>query len=280
MALLKRNTSKGRRIISLMAVSLVLTTLASTAQADNPTTGDGGDQECLSEHTVLISSDTETMVTAGNTGLPVPHPAELAWEPRSDTDPSHWDTNVDYDFVAADWIWEAYRVVNPHDGDIVEFERTFSIPGDPIAGSLVIVVDNGYEAYMNDTFLGTANLSGDWRSGDLSYPLVDGTGWRTVFEHDVTDGLVSGDNVLAISAANEYADPSDEDNSVVGTISSNPGGVIYELEITYQTDPCEPPPPPCPDAGGQQPLTETDPCAPPPPCPETAGEQLSTYCES
>lgn len=244
MTLSRRSTRRTRHLISVMAISLLLATFASTAQADNNTSGNQTNTECVTEHTVLIASDTETMVTAGNTGAPVPHPAALAWEPRTDTDPSHWDLNVDYDFEVADWIWEAYRVVNPHDGDLVEFERTFSIPGEPISGSLVIVVDNGFEAYMNDAFIATENLSGDWRSGDFSWPNVDGRGWRTVGVHDVTAGLVEGDNVLAITAANEYADPSDEDNNVVGIISNNPAGVIYELEITYQNDPCAPPP--CP----------------------------------
>jgi hypothetical protein len=189
------------------------------------------------------------MVTEGNSGAPVPYPAVVAWEPWDDTEPSHWDINIDHDFAEADWIWEAYRVLSPVDGDIVEFEREFSIPGDPIAGSLVIAVDNGYEAHLNDAFVGTANLTGDWRTGNLRWPQVEGRNWQTAGVYDVTSSLVSGDNVLAITGVNEYMDADDPFNNRPGTIIINPGGLIYELEITYQTNDCEPPP--CPETAEQ-----------------------------
>jgi hypothetical protein len=244
-----QSARRGRRIISLMTVSLLLATFAATAQADNASTDDQLQTECLREHTVVISSGTDTMVTAGNSGAPVPHPAVLAWEPFADTDPSHWDVNIDHEFAEGDWIWESYRVVNPVEGDIVEFERAFSIPGDPISGSLAIAVDNGYEAHLNDAFVGTANLTGDWRTGNLRWPHVDGLAWQTAGVYDVTAGLVEGNNVLAITGVNEFMDPTDEFNTEFGTIINNPAGVIYELEITYQTNDC--PLPPCPQTAEQ-----------------------------
>jgi len=244
-----QSARRGRRIISLMTVSFLLATVAATAQADNASTDDQPQTECLREHTVLISSDTETMVTEGNSGAPVPYPAVLAWEPYADTDPSVWDVNIDHEFAEAEWIWETYRVFSPVAGDIVEFERAFSIPGDPISGSLAIAVDNGYEAHLNDAFVGTANLTGDWRTGNLHWPQVEGRFWQTVGVYDVTSDLVAGDNVLAITGVNEFMDATDAFNNRPGTIIINPGGLIYELEITYQTNDC--PPPPCPQTADQ-----------------------------
>jgi hypothetical protein len=188
---------------------------------------------------VVIGSDTQTLVTAGNTGAPVPHAAALAWEPWSNTDPSYWDSKLDYTFTSADWIWESERVADPVDGDIVEFERRFIIPGKPVSGSLVITVDNGYEARMNGGIVGTAGLSGDWRAGDLRQPFVDGSPspdlWQTVEQYDVTSQLVRGQNFLDITGVNEYMDPNDEFNVDPGTISNNPAGLIYELTVTYLT---------------------------------------------
>ena len=229
---------RGVLATGLVALSLLFAVTAQPAQAvgaDDPVLN----TECpATEHTMLIASDGETMVVAGNSGAAVPHPAVSAWEPFADTDPSFWELNIDYEFEEADWIWETYRVVSPVEGDIVDFERAFAIPGYPVAGSLAITVDNGYEAHLNGDFVGSSNLSGDWRAGNLRQPWVDGSSesWELVDVVDVTAALVAGDNLLAVTGVNEFMDPDDEFNVEFGNINNNPGGLIFELEVTYQTN--------------------------------------------
>ena len=192
--------------------------------------------EVLKETSIVIVSDTDTLVTCGNVeGATYPHNAVYAWEPVSDTDPSRWDENVDYDFSesGADWIWESYRVVNPIDGDIVCFERTFDIENEVllglVKGTLRITCDNSYEAYLNDEFIGSAQLGEDWRTSDLTESYVNTQGWQTVENYDISDLLKKGQNTLKIVAANEYMGPLDDQKE--GTVSSNPAGLIFELRI-------------------------------------------------
>jgi len=174
--------------------------------------------------TTVISDDT-ALVTAGN----VTGNAVYAWEPKTDTDPSFWDGGLDYAFTAsgADWIWESYRVVHPVIGDVIELEKTFQIAGHPLSGTLYITCDNGYEAYLNDIFVGSAQVHDDWQNSYLTETYVNRYGWDTVEQWDVSGLLESGANVLRIVAANERMDVAD--NGYNGTISSNPGGCIFEL---------------------------------------------------
>ncbi len=241
--------SISHRLLRALLALVVAISVAVLAPAPARAGGEPTGEKCETvEHTMLIPSDTATMVVAGNDDQPVPHPAALAWEPWEGVDPSVWDVNLDYEFVEADWIWETERVVTPVAGDIVEFAREIDIPGRPVAGTLSITVDNGYEAFLNGGFVGTDNLFGDWRAGDLRQPFVDGSPdpdlWQTVEHYDVTEHLVRGSNTLAITGVNEYMDPTDEFNVDVGNISNNPAGLIYELEITYLTkQDCKPPRP-------------------------------------
>lgn len=241
----RESSRRARMMVALVTVASVAILVPGTASAG----GDPAGEKCESvQRSMRIPSDAETMVVVGNDGAPVPHPAVLAWEPWGGGDPSVWDNNVDYAFVEADWIWEAERVVSPVNGDIVEFEREFAIPGRPVSGTLSITVDNGYEVSLNGAFVGTDNLFGDWRAGDLTQPFVDGSPdpdlWQTVEHYDVSEDLVRGANTLAITGVNEFMDPSDEFNVDVGNIDNNPAGLIYELEVTYRTkQDCKPPRP-------------------------------------
>ena len=165
-------------------------------------------------------------------------PAPAAWEPNSGTDPSYWDNNLTgHSFTsAADWVWESYRVVHFIDGDVVNFRQEFVVPGTASGGDLWITVDNGYEAYLNGTFVGTAqvhNYNGtDWQVSPLYQSWIETSGWQSVEHYDISGLLVSGVNTLIIEAANEYMGPADGQSN--GTISSNPGGVIFELNYTLE----------------------------------------------
>jgi len=182
----------------------------------------------IKEYTTIVVSDTNTMVVGvGN--------AVEAWEPFSDADPSYWDNNVDHSFSAsADWIWESYRPLHTIAGDIVEFEKTFNIEGYPISGTFYITCDNGYEAYLNELLLGSAQLQGDWMFSNLTETFVVastamGDHWNTVEEYDVIGKLQPGINVLKIYGVNEYMGPIDGESN--GTENTNPAGLIFEGEI-------------------------------------------------
>lgn len=182
------------------------------------------------EMDVTVVSDANTLVTAGNVeGATYPYNAVYAWEPFADSDPSYWDQQLDYNFSAsgADWIWESYRVVHPINGDIVSFVRTFEIEGPPTGGILYITCDNGYEVYLNGEFVGSAQVEDGWCTSNLTEPYVHWDGWQTVENYDISSLLLPGENILKITAANEYMSP--PDNPADGTIYKNPAGLIFEL---------------------------------------------------
>lgn len=208
-----------------------------------------------------IVSDTDTLVISGNgdDGTTYPHNAVYAWEPYSDDTPSFWDKNVDYNFSknGADWIWESYRVMHPIKGDIVTFRKDFEIGTSekcchrhhhsinpiveslcrchchheyPLVGVLHITADNGYEVYLNDELVGSAQLGEGYYTSDLTEQYVNTNGWQSIEHYKVAPLLKYGMNNLTIIAVNEYFGPKDGQNN--GTIFSNPAGLIFELEIS------------------------------------------------
>jgi hypothetical protein len=170
-----------------------------------------------------VVSDNNTMVTRGNGATP--HNAVLAWVH------DNWWSGLDYNFGypnnTAQWIWESYQVVHPEAGDVVYFERSFDIATAPTNATLRITCDNGYEAYMNGIFLGSAQLTDyngiPWEDSDLTDNWVASSGWQSVESYSPT--LQIGTNILEIRAANEH--------TTGGTVTANPGGVIYELTYEY-----------------------------------------------
>lgn len=197
------------------------------------------DEDCQIHSTGMVVSDTHTQVTDGNGATP--HNAVYAWEAWDDppdTQKSYWDKGLDYDFstYGADWIWESYRVVHPVAGDIVEFERTFYIPGTPTDNcTLYITCDNGYEVYLNGTFIDSAQLVAGWETSNLTQGFVDTTNWQSVEDYDVSTLLQNGNNTLVIKTANEYMGPDDDPTQDNGTINSNPAGLIFELSYEFTT---------------------------------------------
>lgn len=117
-----------------------------------------------------IVSDTQTLVMQGNEpDATYPKNAVSAWEPfddPADPMPSYWDEIAGSPFAGtnADWIWESYRPVHTVSGDIVEFERTFKVPGKILSAVLDITCDNGYEVKLDGQLVGSAQLFGDWRT--------------------------------------------------------------------------------------------------------------------
>jgi uncharacterized repeat protein (TIGR01451 family) len=185
----------------------------------------------LRRMTMTLVSDETTRVIRGNTGS-FPRFASEAWAPPN------W-SNIDYTFPAeAKWIWESYRTQNPVAGDIIDFEKTFTIPGTPISGTLHITCDNGYEVYVNgngypagDPRAISAQLGTGWRTSNRGESFVHSDGWQSVESWDITDFLQSGSNTLDIGAANEHMGYLDGQSN--GTQDTNPAGLIFEIVVTY-----------------------------------------------
>ena len=181
----------------------------------------------LGRVTMTLISDTNTIVTYSSSGYASPgDPAMLAWVP------SNWWPDLTYSFPnGAQWIWESERTQNPVSGDIVDFERTLTIPGSPVSGTIYITCDNGYEVYLNDQLVGSAQLGSNWRTSDLTESYVSSSGWESVESWDITAFIQYGLNSFEIGTANEYMGPLDGQDT--GTQDANPAGLIFEIIITY-----------------------------------------------
>jgi PKD repeat protein len=182
--------------------------------------------------TVGVFSNPETTdVVAGTVpGATYPTNAVVAWQPF-DSDPSFWDDNIDHTFSQAAWVWQSYRVVDPMEGAIVDFEETFEVPGDPTKGTMYVTADNGYQLSLNSVVLATEIASEGDLDGDGIPEVPAGAGdWETVEQLDLSDQLVAGTNVLSITGVNYQ-------RRDTGTINNNPAGVIYEAEIEYCATP-------------------------------------------
>ena len=206
---------------------------------------EGCDYAVSDASTKVVNSYSGGQLVPGSVKNFVSYPfnAVLAWEPYADATPSVWDNALSPNYFTpevgvplADWIWESYRVQHPVEGDVVDFERKFTIPGMYLlssSGHIHVTCDNGYQAKMNGALLGRAQLGiGDaWRSSNLIESFVLTNGWQTVETFNFPD-LQVGVNTLRIETANEYMGPID--TQAPGTINSNPGGLIYEAQYCYE----------------------------------------------
>jgi len=183
---------------------------------------------------VTAASDNTVLVMSGNVpGSSYPYPAVIAWQPYDPTN-NHWDTSLTGHTYAADakWVWESYRVVNPLSGDVVDFKKTFVIPGNPTAGALYITCDNAYELRVNGNLVGSAQFEPGWQSSNLTESFVHTYGWQSAESWDITAWLVRGNNDIEIAAANEYYGSLDGQGN--GTIDINPAALIFEVSIAYE----------------------------------------------
>jgi len=192
---------------------------------------------CGVEESMWVFSNGDESFTAYTGPGTTSYPCEQG-DPRSGTAVAAWQhsawQSVTSQFDYGTWIWEAYRAADPICGTVVDFEETFDIPGEISDGTLWVTADNGYEAYLNGTLLETDGLSGDWRNSDLteSYVTTAMSAWSSI---EIATWLQLTGNTLRFETANEYFN-TDDGHSSAGTVDSNPGGLIYEAEITYYAD--------------------------------------------
>jgi len=134
----------------------------------------------------------------------------------------------------ATWIWNSYRTLQPVLGEVVEFKRSFVVDGTPTAATLQITADNGYEAYMNETSIGSAQVHDvslqEWEASNLTEAFVNSSGWQPPAETYPGIAVNPGSNTLIIVGANEYMGTLDGQTD--GTVDSNPGAIAYKLCVT------------------------------------------------
>jgi len=88
----------------------------------------------------------------------------------------------------AKWIWDAKAAVR--DGvEICYFRKTFKLPGEPTAASVLITADNGYQLHVNGSVVGD----------DSGFDTVH---WQSVEKYDIRHLLTAGDNVIAVRGTN------------------------------------------------------------------------------
>jgi hypothetical protein len=124
--------------------------------------------------------------------------------------PTHpaWTASI----PGASWIWATNPVVAPtNDADLTKvFTKTFTIPGTPTAGNLMIAADNNYSVKVN---------------GNVVPVVFDQNNFQaeTQDTYNVLPFLINGVNTIEVTATNweigQDADP-----------SANPAGVMFKLD--------------------------------------------------
>ncbi len=165
-----------------------------------------------------------------------------------------WDSmgllylGVPFTFPAeAKWIWKTAQVTDPVNGEIVEFSKTFTIPGIYIlekSGNIYVTCDNGYELKVNNVYIGKAQLAENFRTApsltndivwwydSVTPPYSCGGGpygWQTVEKWDISGPLAIGTNTLQLTGVNE-ADTATECPGGEGTCNSNPAGCKFSVD--------------------------------------------------
>lgn len=205
--------------------------------------------------TLTLVSDTSTKVVGRRAGtgenesdctfVDLDTNAVPSWE-----HPAWEDTTECFDSTA-DWIWystedkkisgsDEYYVLNNEKGDVVEFERTFQLDGEPVDGEIMIAVDNGFEVYVNDNLVASRAVNDgddiDWECSDLKLPYVGTDGWRTGGDcanitYDIPTGyLTEGENTLTVLGVNAH----NRQGKTELDDGENPGGLIYEMDVDYE----------------------------------------------
>lgn len=128
---------------------------------------------------------------------------------------SRWTASI----PDAEWIWEAYRVIDTEVDTTRTFEETFTVAS-PTAAVLDIAADNSYRVFVNGVMVV------DRSTIDNNYQLHT----QKTFTSEVLAELVSGENTLRIEVTNTGVAGSND--------RSNPAGLLYKLVVDGASD-CE-----------------------------------------
>jgi hypothetical protein len=120
--------------------------------------------------------------------------------------PSTWTVNI----PGATWIWNAFHVADPAEGETVTFTKTITVTGNPTSASIVIGADDNYEASLNGTQFGADSAFNNFSAGNED-------------TYNLTSLLHTGNNTLSITVHNLATGDIDPEN--------NPAGLLYKLDV-------------------------------------------------
>lgn len=110
----------------------------------------------------------------------------------------------------ATWIFNAFHVADPVNGETVTFTKNFNITGTPTAASIVIASDDTFRASLNGTAFGSSSALDNYSAGNE----------RTF---DISSLVRTGSNSLIITVQNIGTGDTDPE--------LNPAGLRYKLDI-------------------------------------------------
>lgn len=166
-------------------------------------------------NTLTVVSDTSV-----NVYDPLDHYAAIDSPDWTSLDPAvacwvhdSWPT-----ITGATWISSAYYTEQPGPDSWRLFSDVIELPScaSNILGNISITSDNAEEVYLNGALIGS--------DGEVQGTAIDNQEWNSVLTYPLT-GLQAGANALQIIVRN-YAQSG-------GTAQSNPTGLIYRADITY-----------------------------------------------
>ena len=124
----------------------------------------------------------------------------------------------------ATWIWNSYFVTQPITGETATITKDFFLPATSTGAKLDIAADNSYSFSINGIMIG----------GDVS---GNNYGLSTQDVYNIpASAFHTGTNTIAFVVKNLPYE--------VGTIQSNPAGLLYKLHVNLSGANCVPPPPP------------------------------------
>jgi len=191
----------------LILSGLVLSfAFATTAMADTMTV--------VSDTSVSVYGPLDHYAAIGLSDWSTPASAVVTWKHPS------WPT-----ITGANWISTAYYTENPVISSWRLFEDVITLPScaTNISENLNLISvtsDNAEEVYLNGALIG--------HDGEVEGTAIDNQEWKSVLNYPLT-GLQAGANALQIIVRN-YAQSG-------GTAKSNPTGLIYKADVTYDINP-------------------------------------------
>jgi hypothetical protein len=163
-------------------------------------------ETCNDGETVFVSAgDGTTQVVSPNAG-----DAVLTWDQNN-----RWTADV----PGAEWIWDMWFEDTPQTGGVVEFERLISLPeyATVTGAHLVMSADNAYEIEVDGFAAGGSPIETNY-FGEQYY--------------DLTALFGPGDNTVLWIVDNWPQSG--------GNAYTNPGGLLYELTVTWEGTPVGP----------------------------------------
>ncbi len=180
-------------------------------------------------------------------------------------DPDIWvnELSKDPDYarlqeMGAQLIWESEVVKNPTHGDLVSFSHDFTIPGAQVTDQSVVfaaAADNAWAAYLNGTFIGSAETAFKWGNitsfpenedvAEIANVFENGLGedqvsydeWKNIEFITIPGELIrAGGNTLTVYGLNEYYHPEDNEfHEHPGCVACNPAFMFYGMTVNYHT---------------------------------------------